>query len=662
MIDALSRHAFWAELGLTLAHFLWQGAAIAMVLWVGLWLMRRRSAAGRHAVCGVAMLLMAACPAATLWYVRSHPLPLLQVAREQRSSTLAAPAEDGAVSATVDDVAELDAPTIEAESPAPTPSFDGEGLSERAEGRWLVTALSVGAAVWAVGVAVLALRLMAGWVGLRRLRGRRTEPLPPSIEPLVDRLLRAMGLGRSVHVFATRSADEPLAFGLLRPVVLMPVAMLADCPPEVLEAMIAHELAHVRRHDLWINLLQRVIEVLLFYHPAVRWVSGRMRAERELCCDDLAVRTTGSRARYAEALARLSQRRVSPAAPSLAAGLLGRKLTMIARIRRVLQIPSSQQQTRFWLAGPLSLALAGSLVLVARIHTVAAGPAETAPPPVVSEQVAPPSAETSDMGTATGPTGPGIVLAQASEAKVPASAASAEGSRPGGTARSRPSRLRALGYVGSERAAEPKVAGRRSRTHPGGLANLGGYGGLSRGYGARGPRVPSRRLWLRAGGFVSEVAVKMGQDVKKGQLLVEFDNEEAKLDLEIATVRLEGAKQDYERTKKVYEKKGASAQDLQRVQLDLRLAELEMKRCKLHVDRTRLVSPIDGTVDYLLSGLMEGKKLEAGTFVASVRPKTPAATQEVTSDRIPVPGVAPAPPGGASGKAGRATRRSRSRR
>jgi len=84
-------------------------------------------------------------------------------------------------------------------------------------------------------------------------------------------------------------------------VVLLPIALLTQCPAELLEAMIAHELAHIRRHDLWVNLFQRVVETVLFYHPAVWWVSGRMRLERELCCDDLAIRATGRRAEYATA-------------------------------------------------------------------------------------------------------------------------------------------------------------------------------------------------------------------------------------------------------------------------------------------------------------------------------------------------------------------------
>jgi beta-lactamase regulating signal transducer with metallopeptidase domain len=106
--------------------------------------------------------------------------------------------------------------------------------------------------------------------------------------------------------------------------------------------MIAHELAHIRRHDLWINLFQRAIETLLFYHPAVWWVSGRMRLERELCCDDAAIRATGKRADYANALVGLARSLHGWTAPVLSAGMFTSRVSLPERVRRVLQIPSTQ--------------------------------------------------------------------------------------------------------------------------------------------------------------------------------------------------------------------------------------------------------------------------------------------------------------------------------
>jgi len=415
MIDGLvPMHPLWAQLGVTLAHFLWQGALVAMALWGALWLMRHRPANARYVACGVAMALMAACPVATLQYVRAHPLPMLlgtdgvslpsgfldgapgaiQRFPTEKERSVRSPAQpDSPVAPDARPVAggPLDSmrPAGRSEGTRQRPDTSvligaggsiGEGAppSGDARQRWLVVGLSVGALAWLLGVSALSLRLFVGWVGLRRLRRRQTEPLPSVVGSVVERLRRVLCLSARVGVLGTRAIAEPVAFGLIRPVVLLPVSLLTQCPPDLLEAMIAHELAHIRRHDLWINLFQRVVEILLFYHPAVRWASNRMRAERELCCDDLAVAATGRRIEYAEALVRLSQTNIAEAVPLLGTGLFGRKLTIASRVRRVLQMPPSPQQGRLWLAGPVSLLLAGSLILVAHIHTADAKPSADA--------------------------------------------------------------------------------------------------------------------------------------------------------------------------------------------------------------------------------------------------------------------------------------------
>jgi len=415
MMDGLVPvHPLWAQVGVTLAHFLWQGALVAMALWGTLWLMRHRPANARYVACGVAMVLMAACPVATLQVVRAHPLSMLlateggsvpspsldegpdaferfptepedSVRSPAQPDAPAAPDEHSIASGPSDSVR----PAGRAAGPVERPETGvvigsggsiGRGAPPSADvrQRWLIVALSVGALVWLLGVSALSLRLFVGWVGLRRLRRRQTEPLPSAIGSAVERLRCVLRLSARVGVLGTRAIAEPVAFGLIRPVVLLPVSLLTQCPPDVLEAMIAHELAHIRRHDLWINLFQRVVEILLFYHPAVRWASNRMRAERELCCDDLAVAATGRRVEYAEALVRLSQTNIAGTVPLLGTGLFGRKLTIASRVRRVLQMPPSPQQGRLWLAGPMSLLLAGSLILVAHIHAADAKPSADA--------------------------------------------------------------------------------------------------------------------------------------------------------------------------------------------------------------------------------------------------------------------------------------------
>src|SRR4029434_3857909 len=118
-------------------------------------------------------------------------------------------------------------------------------------------------------------------------------------------------------VFLSRQVAEAMAIGIVRPLVLIPAAWATEMPLEMLEAVIAHELAHLKRRDLWINLFQRIVETLLFYHPAVWWLSQRLRVERELCADELAVAATGKRLVYAKALEQIACERQADIRPAL---------------------------------------------------------------------------------------------------------------------------------------------------------------------------------------------------------------------------------------------------------------------------------------------------------------------------------------------------------
>jgi uncharacterized protein (TIGR03435 family) len=128
-----------------------------------------------------------------------------------------------------------------------------------------------------------------------------------------------VGLSRPVRLLVSALVQVPTVVGWLRPIVLVPVGALSGLPREHLEALLLHELAHIRRHDYLVNILQSIAEALLFYHPAIWWVSAHLRAERELCCDDLAVSVSGDALTYARALAELESCRPAHLTPALAA-------------------------------------------------------------------------------------------------------------------------------------------------------------------------------------------------------------------------------------------------------------------------------------------------------------------------------------------------------
>ena len=200
---------------------------------------------------------------------------------------------------------------------------------------------------------VLTIRLMSGWLWVQRMKSHGTTPVAEHWQAAALRLSRRLHIATPVRLLESSLVDVPTVIGWLKPVLLLPASALAGLAPSQLEAIFAHELAHVRRHDYLVNLLQTVVETLLFYHPAVWWLSSRIRAERENCCDDLAVALCGDRVAYARALADLEELRGTGGRLVLAAN----GASLVHRIRRLLGAPAHTEKTPAWLGGGLALVL-----------------------------------------------------------------------------------------------------------------------------------------------------------------------------------------------------------------------------------------------------------------------------------------------------------------
>ena len=370
MSDTVVRGVGW-----TLVHFVWEGLAIGGLLAVALRMMRSRPAHWRYLAGCAAMALMAVAPLVTFQIVleKDEPAPVPVVAAET------VPSMPGAAIAS----AEVVGPTVVARPPIvvkATWTRHEPNWAQRVEGwmPWLVMG-------WLAGVCVLSCRLLAGWCQVRRL-GRRAEELAgPWAEKAAELAVR-LGVRHSIQLLQSALVEVPTVIGWLRPVILLPASCLTGLTPGQLEALLAHELAHIRRHDYLINLLQSAVETLLFYHPAVWWVSGRVREERENCCDDLAVAVSGDRAGYARALATLEELRPAPAQMALAAG----GGSLVRRIRRLAGKPATQAQWESWPVAGLVVVLGMALVAMGmREHGAQA--AEEDRLPVVTNA---PSAET----------------------------------------------------------------------------------------------------------------------------------------------------------------------------------------------------------------------------------------------------------------------------
>jgi GWxTD domain-containing protein len=184
---------------------------------------------------------------------------------------------------------------------------------------------------WIAGVWTFCLWHVAGWVSVRRLRRRGLCAAPAGWERTLARLRAQLRVSAPVLLLESCLAEVPMVLGHFRPVILLPAGLLAGLPPQQIEAILLHELAHIRRCDYLVNVWQRVVEGLLFYHPAIWWISRVIRDERENCCDDVAVAIGGDAHEYAVALAALEQNRW-PGGPAVAA--TGGNL--VKRIRRLL--------------------------------------------------------------------------------------------------------------------------------------------------------------------------------------------------------------------------------------------------------------------------------------------------------------------------------------
>ncbi|MFL5347769.1 MAG: M56 family metallopeptidase [Hyalangium sp.] len=370
------------SLGWALLHLLWQGALVAAVLAVALRVLGRRAAVARYALACCALVMMLALPMATGWRHYSTA-SARTVELSLTPSSIDAPATFMA------GVERLPAPRRPAVAAAPvsTAATASEPLLERALALvgqhlpWLVLA-------WGLGVALSSLRLLAGWMRLRR-HVREAVAAPIEWQERLEGLSRRLGLKRAVRLLQSAALDVPSAVGWLRPVVLLPASALTGLPPRQLEMILAHELAHILRYDFAVNLAQTLVETLLFYHPAVWWMSDVIRVEREHCCDDIAASTSGSTLSYARALTALEELRVLPSlAPSPALSALGGSLP--ERVRRLVVSPASRCSSR-WVAGASVLTLISSLAVAAPVtalmlpaqgeHVVVAA----APPPNLSD-------------------------------------------------------------------------------------------------------------------------------------------------------------------------------------------------------------------------------------------------------------------------------------
>lgn len=361
---------FVSATGWALLHFVWQGLLIGWAVTLAMYLLRKARAQTRYAVACGALLLCAALPLSGI---------LMQLA-DARAVAAASAARVATVAVSGDGSSAV---LFSMLAPAARGIIDNDTLDAaqdalRRQLPWIV-------GLWLAGAALMALRLAIGlkWVA------DRTRPDEFTTNPYWQRrlseLARRFGIEQHVRLGVADRLDSPITAGCLKPIVLVPAALISGMPVDLLEALLAHELAHIKRHDYLVNLLQSAIEIVLFYHPSVWAISRRIRIEREQIADDLAVDMLGQPHQLAQALSQLDRFQFDTT--QLAHAAHGGNL--MSRIKRLLR--PDVEPVSWKLAMPLAGLLAAGAVLYA--HAAPQPPEPPAPPAPVAlvEPAVPPA-------------------------------------------------------------------------------------------------------------------------------------------------------------------------------------------------------------------------------------------------------------------------------
>jgi len=351
----------------TLIHFCWQAAAVAVLYRLISISLARKTSQSRYALALSALLLMLACACATFaWELRS--------------------AAASSVFATTGSATQTIIPTGE----FPRTMMPGFAAAQaQVYSPSLANMLLWIDGLWIMGVVVLSLRSIGGWWLITRLRASASVQAPAAVRASFQRLSAAMGLRRPVLLRISSAISGPMTLGAIRAFVLLPVTAATSLSPEELEVVLAHELAHIRRADFLWNLVQTFAETLFFFHPAVWWISGHIRHERELCCDDLALQFCPDPVVYAHALFLLEEQRTRQWRFAMALDGHQSPQTLRMRISRILGEPVTNMNSRNARPFSLAAAFAALVVLLLPVPQLLASlsPApQAAPTPVISSR------------------------------------------------------------------------------------------------------------------------------------------------------------------------------------------------------------------------------------------------------------------------------------
>jgi beta-lactamase regulating signal transducer with metallopeptidase domain len=339
------------SIGWALLHLVWQATIVSAILAAALALLARRSANARYAVACAALALLPILAGITAY--RAYEAPAMPLSGGEGV---------------------LHAQSLPLDV-ARAAAAHATRATLRSFGEVAKDALPNVVLLWLVGVTFLSIRLVVSWSRIKEL-SRNATPASATWSRTLSRIGNALALQRAVSILESAAVEVPTVVGWLKPMILLPASTMSGLAAEEIEMLLAHELAHIRRHDFFVNLLQTAIETLMFYHPGVWWISRRIRIEREHCCDDMAIEVCGSAIRYARALTHLEELRAHQAELVLAAN--GGSLLM--RIRRLITTnDDATSDTSRWGAAAAVLAVVIALLAIPSMPALAKKSADELP-------------------------------------------------------------------------------------------------------------------------------------------------------------------------------------------------------------------------------------------------------------------------------------------
>jgi beta-lactamase regulating signal transducer with metallopeptidase domain len=314
-------------LGWMVIHSLWQATLIALISGTVLIFLRKKSAKIKYLIANIALFSVLLTSGATFYgYYNSISQPIAidfsQIKTELPLS------KKSAVQNTMEITSPTVSPTVRVWSVANFHHYFEQNLP------LIVT-------VWLLGVAVFLLRLLGSISYIYYLRTRMNFPPDEYWVTLLQRLTERAGLRKTIELVESALVRTPMVVGYLKPLILFPLGTINRLTEQEVEAILAHELAHIMRHDYLFNILQSIVEALFYYHPAVWWMSAQIRDERESACDEIAIDLLGNAMKYAKALVLIQELTFFPYSPSLAFAGQG-KNQFLMRMQRILNQPQNK--------------------------------------------------------------------------------------------------------------------------------------------------------------------------------------------------------------------------------------------------------------------------------------------------------------------------------